>query len=325
MEDQFEAPQITDEINPKKEGYRSRSPWITVLFLLAIILVWFVVLGPLIGFLIAIPFIEGSILDFAQHVSNPTDHPEIKTPLFIIQGCATFFGLAFGPALYWWSSEKRNPFDFFKKKHIPPVMIFVTIVIVVGFMATNSVFIDWNANVKFPDFLRGFEQWAKQTEAHAAELTAFLTTFNSPGEFVFTFFIIAILAGFSEELVFRGMIQPELKKATHNIHAAIWISAFLFSALHMQFFGFVPRVLLGALFGYLYYWSGNLLISMFAHMVNNGFSVLIIYLHQLGKIEMDVETTEAAPWPAVIFSAVLTGGLLYYFYTYYHTRKTSIA
>jgi hypothetical protein len=108
------------------------------------------------------------------------------------------------------------------------------------------------------------------------------------------------------------MLQPLLQRATHNAHTAIWISAFLFSALHMQFFGFVPRMLLGALFGYLYSWSGNLIVPMFAHFINNGFSVILLYLHQLGKVNIDLESTEAAPWPVVISGTILTFGLLVY-------------
>ena len=136
--------------------------------------------------------------------------------------------------------------------------------------------------------------------------------FNSTGEFLFAFLIIAILPGIGEELVFRGLLQPQLHRATGNAHIAIWISAILFSAIHMQFFGFVPRVLLGALFGYLYLWSGNLIIPMFAHFMNNGFSVLMLYLHQLGIVDIDIETTEAAPWPAVIGFSIITFGLMVY-------------
>jgi hypothetical protein len=81
----------------------------------------------------------------------------------------------------------------------------------------------------------------------------------------------------------------------------------------MQFFGFVPRVFLGALFGYLYFWSGNLLVPMFAHFINNAFSVLMIYLHQKALLDIDPVETESAPWPVVLGSAVLTAFLLYYF------------
>jgi membrane protease YdiL (CAAX protease family) len=134
-------------------------------------------------------------------------------------------------------------------------------------------------------------------------------------------FVIALLPAIGEELVFRGMLQPELFRATGNHHAAIWISAIIFSAFHMQFFGFVPRLLLGALFGYLYVWSANLLIPMIAHFVNNGFSVLMMYLYQKGIITVDMESPEAAPWPMVIGFTIVFGFLLFYFKKYYETKN----
>jgi uncharacterized protein len=115
-----------------------------------------------------------------------------------------------------------------------------------------------------------------------------------------------------------------LFKATKNIHVSIWFAAILFSAIHFQFFGFVPRMLLGALFGYIYYWSGNLTLAILAHFVNNGVSVLALYLHQQGAFDFDMESPEAAPVQVVMFAAVVTAGLLYYFYKHFEHRKPSL-
>jgi membrane protease YdiL (CAAX protease family) len=91
----------------------------------------------------------------------------------------------------------------------------------------------------------------------------------------------------------------------------------------MQFFGFVPRMLLGALFGYLYVWSGNLLLPMIAHFVNNGFSVLMMYLYQRGAITMDMDSPEAAPWPLpwpLVASLTLVFVALLFYFKKYHTN-----
>ena len=63
-----------------------------------------------------------------------------------------------------------------------------------------------------------------------------------------------------------------------TIHIAIWITAFIFSAVHMQFYGFVPRMLLGALFGYMFVWTGSLWVPVLMHFVNNGIAVVVNYL-----------------------------------------------
>jgi membrane protease YdiL (CAAX protease family) len=151
-----------------------------------------------------------------------------------------------------------------------------------------------------------------------------MTKFDSIGEFMIGFVVIAIFAAFGEEFVFRGLIQSELLKTISNPHVAIWITAILFSAFHMQFFGFVPRMLLGAMFGYLYYWSGNLSLAMLAHFVNNGLQVIVIYLYQKGKLSFDPEATDYFPLSAVLASAVVTGALLYYFRKIYRDSQSAI-
>lgn len=299
-----------------------RPPWISVLLIFLTSMVGFIIIGPLIGIVVAMPFVEGSLMDFLLNVSNPIGHPELKLPLFIIQGCATFFGLIVGPGLYLFSIERKNPFELIDQQPLYGLMMLITAGIVIFFMATNSIFIEWNAHVKLPEFLKSFESWAKEKEEFATQITTFLTRFDSTGEFILAFVVIAILPGIGEELVFRGLLQPELQRATKNIHVAIWISAIMFSAIHVQFFGFVPRVLLGALFGYLYYWSGDLRIAMFAHFVNNGFSVLMMYLNQQGVADLDLETPEVAPWPVVGGFTILTFGLLVYLKIFYEARNT---
>jgi membrane protease YdiL (CAAX protease family) len=285
---------------------------INILLVLAAVLAGFIVVGPLIGILIALPFYEGSIMDFMSALSDPIGNPAIKVPFYIVQGCSTLFGLIIIPALL--IAAKQQPLKkllSLTSTQLSPYLIVVFATI--AFMLFNSPFIEWNANLVFPEFMKGFEEWAKGREEYAGKVTTFLTTFSNKGELMLALFVIAVLPAIGEELVFRGLLQPQLHKHMGNIHAAIWISAILFSTMHMQFYGFVPRVLLGALFGYLYYWSGNLWIAILAHFVNNGFSVVMLYLYQQKMSELDINSTEAAPWPVVVGAAVISFTLLYIF------------
>ena len=289
----------------------------------ALVVLGFVVVGPLIGFLIALPFYPGTMMDFLKAIENPTAHPELKIPFYIMQGAATFIGLIAGPA--WYMSNRRRSLAFFFQSHKTELIpVLITVFVVIVFMAVNSVFIEWNANFNFPEFAKGFEEWAREREDLAEELTTFLTQMDSTLQLVVAIFVIAVLPAIGEEIVFRGLIQNEFYRATKNIHVAIWISAVLFSAIHLQFFGFVPRLLLGALFGYLYYWSGNLSLAILAHFVNNAASVIAMYLYQRGAFDYDLENTQSAPANVIVISALLTTGLLYYFYKYFENRKPSI-
>jgi len=107
--------------------------------------------------------------------------------------------------------------------------------------------------------------------------------------------VIGIMAGVGEEFLFRGILQPKLKFYIGNPHVAIWLTAAIFSAIHMQFYGFIPRMLLGAIFGYLYHFSGSLLYPIIAHILNNVVTVVLVYLNKLGKLDFDIEQTEQIP------------------------------
>ncbi len=307
------------------KGISQRPAWLSIIFILLTATFGFVIIGPLIGFFIAMPFYDGSLFDLTEKIANPTAHPEIRLPILIMQGCATLIGLIMIPFLYIWSIEKMNAVSWITEKSTTIIMVIVTALIVISFMAVNSVFIEWNANITFPDFLKGFGDWAGAREAEAERLTKFFTTFNSTGDFLLGLFVIALLPAIGEELVFRGMLQREVFRASGNHHIAIWVSAIIFSAFHMQFFGFVPRVLLGALFGYLYVWSGHLLLPMIAHFVNNGFSVLMMYLYQIGAISTDMESPEAAPLPLVASFTLVFFALLFYFKKYHSTHNQTQA
>ena len=300
-----------------------KHPVINLIVILLMVGLGFIIVGPIIGFFIALPFYEGGFEKFLETIQRPADNPDIKIPLYIIQGCATVVGLIVAPAFFM-RTQQKSLGDFFKRKGIDWVPVLVTAVLVIIFMAVNSVFIEWNSEFDFPDFANGFESWAREREDTAAELTRFLTNFGSGGELFIALIIIAVLPAIGEEIVFRGLIQNELYRATRNIHISIWFAAFLFSAIHFQFFGFIPRLLLGALFGYLYYWSGNLTLAILAHFVNNAVSVVALYLYQQGKFTFDVESQESAPANVIILSGLLTAGLLYYFYKYYQDRKIAI-
>ena len=100
-----------------------------------------------------------------------------------------------------------------------------------------------------------------------------------------------------------------------NSHWGIWISAILFSALHMQFYGFIPRLLLGVLFGYLLVWSGSMWIPIIAHFFNNAFAIIALYLINQNKISPAIEeigTTSGSLYLAAI-SGIMVFILLYAF------------
>lgn len=141
--------------------------------------------------------------------------------------------------------------------------------------------------------------------------------------------VLALLPAFGEELVFRGSLQPILQQQLRNPHAGVWVSALLFSAIHGQWLGFVPRCLLGALFGYLVLWSGSVWPAMMAHFCNNLLSFLAYKLNwwDLRDVPALSEATfrwEDNPFPwyiALILMGLAATGLFFYRKTFSRSNK----
>jgi membrane protease YdiL (CAAX protease family) len=236
-----------------------------------------------------------------------------------MQGFGTLIGLIIIPAVML-KRQGVPAVDLFRRPLYLQALILV-IFIVLSFTIVDSVIAVWNQELHFPEWfpewLLSFEKWARATEDQLTKFSEFVTRFDSFGSMIFGLIVIAVLPAIGEEIVFRGMIQRDLYRATNNIHVAIWTSAIIFSAFHLQFYGFVPRLLLGALFGYFYHWSGSLLVPVFAHFLNNGLIVISLYLYQGGLIDVDMESNVAAPWSAVISSAVVMTILLFLLKKFY--------
>jgi uncharacterized protein len=134
-----------------------------------------------------------------------------------------------------------------------------------------------NEQITFPQFMSGIELWLRNGEEDAKILTEEMLKVNSLSALFVNLLVIAVLPAISEEFFFRGTLQSVLSSWRGAV-VALWIVAFVFSAIHMQFYGFIPRMLLGALFGYMVYWGGGMGIVVLAHFVNNAIAIVFYYL-----------------------------------------------
>ena len=147
--------------------------------------------------------------------------------------------------------------------------------------------------------------WASSIEEQTEALIEGLLVMNSPMEFFFSLSLMAILPAIGEELLFRGIIQQKLQNWTKTAHLAIWLSAIIFSLFHLQFEGFIPRMFLGALLGYLFYWTQNLWIPIFAHFIFNGIQVFAQYALKDQIEEVNLEQATEANWLISLVSLFL--------------------
>ena len=173
-----------------------------------------------------------------------------------------------------------------------------------------------NSQMKLPASLSGLENWMREMEETAKVLTDKFMKVDGISGLLFNVFMIAVLPAIGEELMFRGVIQRIFTTMTKNYHWGIWIAAFIFSAFHMQFYGFLPRLLLGAMFGYLLVWTGTMWAPILAHFVNNTLGVVGYYLIDKGSISHDIEQwgTGREELPLVLFSLASVSLLLFLIY-----------
>lgn len=306
-----------EKIEHKTDLSETRPPLLTLVIVLLLAFAGFQAVGPFLGLLFALPFVGFDIQSIMDMLMNPMGDAAYKVPIFLIQGVASLLGFVIVPWLYLRYVVKKPLSIFFNTKALKSFPVFVLTLLVLAFMFINTIFIEWNANLRLPEFMADVETQLKYLEDLAKTQTEFLTLFDSSFHFILAFFVIAVIPAVGEELLFRGFVQNLMQKVSGNIHVAIWVAGFLFSAFHMQFYGLIPRMLLGVLFGYLYYWSGSLSTAMLAHFINNGFTIIMMYLYQKELIDIDVESEESLPLSGLLILLVLFSGLTYLYRSHF--------
>lgn len=166
--------------------------------------------------------------------------------------------------------------------------VFLSVIIVIAALPAINFFAEFNSQLF--DYLFTENNWMKMKEEELLEVTEALLNVDSVGGMLFNLFMIAVIPAFGEELLFRGVLQKIFIKWTKNIHIGIIISAILFSALHLQFYGFFPRLMIGIFFGYLLVWTGSIWIPIIAHFINNASVILFTYLADMGHVSEDIDT-----------------------------------
>jgi Predicted metal-dependent membrane protease len=301
------------EIYETTREIAQRKNWL--LSLVVIVLVTFGVLIVLQGVALFIAlFLFGIDLDGVMTLmSGGTDIPNGRMALYFIQGIGS--GMGFLVAAFIIAKWIDHADLGWKRQfqRLKSSKIFLTVLITLGGMFLNSFLVYLNAQLELPGFLSELEAWMRSMEDQLMEMTMFLTDFQSVSELLVGLLVIGVLAGLGEEVFFRGVVQPKMHLYTGSHHWGIWITAFIFSAIHMQFYGFLPRMFLGALFGYLYVYSGSIWYPIIAHILNNSFTVLLIYAAKQGMVDFEIESTETFSYPLAFLGLLVVSAGIYYF------------
>ena len=212
---------------------------------------------------------------------------------YVIQAVFTFIL----PAILAAITATRLPARLLAIEKCPKLQpILITLIVMLVSIPAMNLIIKWNSDISLPVSMQGIEDSMRNLESQAQESINILMGGKTVGNLIMSVLIIGVLAGFSEELFFRGAMQRLLGYTSLGPHAAIILTAVIFSALHLQFYGFVPRLLLGILFGYLLYWSGSLWLPIIAHIFNNTLACIVQWNQgtTTGDAEFSPEITDIA-------------------------------
>ncbi len=161
----------------------------------------------------------------------------------------------------------------------------------------------------------------KQMEDNTAELVKLMLTSESIFVLLVNILLIAMVPAIGEELVFRGFLQHFMGKLILNPHINVWVTAIIFSAIHLQFEGFIPRMILGLVLGYLMMWSGNIIYPMIAHFINNALTVLVQFFIKDDVLNMDRIDNYNVPLWLLLISVLVLMLSTQFFQSYFKKNK----
>lgn len=215
-------------------------------------------------------------------ILNGADYPDMLRLIQFITSVGTFLLPALGMA-WLCGNNLRDYLSIGKMPGITVLLYLLLAYLLLSPVINLTGYI--NMQMTLPEFMQPVENWMREQEKAAEEITLLLLSDSSPLRLLANIFVIAVTAAVAEEFLFRGAVQRVLERRIANPHLVIWITAILFSAIHLQFYGFIPRLLIGAYLGYLLLWSKNIWVPVFAHFLNNGVGVVGMSDSKLKEME----------------------------------------
>lgn len=298
------------EISDKK------APGAQLTALILVILVFFLI-GQSMAILLVELFFKLNFSGIGTMLRSPESYP--PGPIKLLQIVASFFQFIAAAFFFSWLIKEKGFLRL--NTRVNPLSILIACFMVLASIPLITFLSGINASIKLPAALSGIEHWMKTSEESIDHLVKYLLVIRQPSDLVINLVMIALIPAVGEELIFRGCLQQLMIRLFKNPHLGIWLGAIIFSALHFQFYGFFPRVFLGLLLGYLFYWSKSVWLSMAAHFFNNAMAVISSSFSKLNSKWLDSDTVQTFSWSWIVLSALLVTTGMYAIYTIYSSRE----
>ena len=293
---------------------KNSSPFIHLLFS-GLIIVGSFLLFLFVASLLAVPIFDltpEELITIIDDLSE-SENMEIMKYFQIWLSIGTFVVPAFVIACF----INGKSLEYLKlNQRVNSLSIIIVILLMLVALPVINLLAKWNAEMDLPGFLDGLESRMREMEDKAGRLTETFLESKSFAQYIVNMIMIAVIPAIGEELLFRGVIQRILISWTKNSHIGIIIAALIFSAFHLQFYGFLPRLVLGVIFGYLLFWSRTMWLPILAHFINNGIAVTVYYIYSKEVVEQDVDAlgTGKGAVLLIFISALFMGLIMWYIY-----------
>ena len=221
-------------------------------------------------------------------------------------------------AVWCWS---RRPAEWLRLRAVGNGWVYaIVVVLMIVAQPGINMLATWNEGIRLPAFMSEIEQYFQDMEASARELTEMLAAAPTIGALLLNLVVLAAVPAIGEELSFRGVLLGLIDGDTtrgarispsRRTHIAVWVVGIIFSLIHFQFYGFIPRMLLGVVLGYLLVWTGSLWVPMVAHFTNNALVVLLYFAEEHFAISSEslesfgTGATAWAGWLSILLSLLL--------------------
>ena len=299
-------------ITDKPDNERDISPAFQFIIFLGVI-AGLMLAGSLLGGLLVKGIYGAGILN--QVTAMKPGSAAVRNALWVLQVAGMTIPLFLAPVIFA-RYIVRSPDDYLKNNFQFPGRLLIIVFLVLMMSApVMEELVDLNRNLALPSYLKGLEDWMKNSEASAQKMMSVVLKMDTQAQFLFALLVVGLLTAIVEEMVFRGCLLTIFKRWTGNTHAAIWITAAIFSAIHLEFYGFLPRMALGVFFGYFAAWSGSIWPAIWAHFINNGSAVIFTYMYQHKQIDIDPDAQHTFNYTQYVLSLMITIALLYTYRT----------
>ena len=281
------------------------SPIAKLLFAALLSIVGLVLLT-LLGMLV-VKLLPGPGLQDILNAKPPYDAPGIIVGLKILQAVQSLGVFLLPPLFLAWFYDSA-PLRYLGLDRKPGLL---TALLSVSLVFISLPFINWlvalNGQLQLPSLFKDLEAWMKTSEQQAGDLTAAFMKGSSIGILLANLLVMAVIPAIGEELFFRGILQKILQSWMKSINMAVVLASIIFSIFHFQFYGFLPRTILGLMLGYLYAWTGSLWVPMLFHFIFNAGSVVVAYMENSGFQHINYDSIGSSDkWYIILLSLLCT-------------------